>query len=306
MGLKATILDLMTELRTIQWTTPDGVTGNLFVGIWNNQLEYLLDGKLEAIPFPACFVETIANQDQHMAVGQGVTTFDPVFRIHLLHQFYNTEGSFEENTEVFDLRDSVVRKLNRFKPLMCGPFDKISEEPDYQHGNVYHYIISYRTKFTDFTGSDQDEDTGVFTVSVPPLYPIINVNKGADYYKINSVFETDVEPMCNGGVTQFVGRVTFNTNEFFGVGTIIHLDFTSNGTITGSSSSGDGYTYNSGTKQITITDPELFLSAQIIVLVSNNLCSSVRTLSMVVTAFSGLIHHGTVGTQQTLSQTYTP
>ena len=306
MGLKLTIQDFATKLGTIQVVTPDGVTQSLFVRVWNNQLEQLKAGELEAIPFPSCFIEPIVSQSQHGAIGQGVCGFDILFRVHLLHTNYNTEGSFEQNLVVFDLRDKVIRTMNRYKPLMCGPIDKISEALDFEHDNVYHYTIDFNTHFVDLTGSDQDTLTGDYTVSVPPLNIILDVNRTADYYEVNSYVTDLQQTQCTAEQSQFNSIITFNKLRFFKNGTVIQLDIDTAGEITEISATGDGFTFNETTKAVTITDISLFSSITLNIQISNPLCASVTEVTTVVSGYTGLRRNGVEGTQQPLTQTFDP
>jgi hypothetical protein len=305
MGLKATIQDFQTKLATIQQATPDGVTTDLFNRMWNNQIEQLRAGAIEAIPVPCTFLEPILTQSQHAAIGQGVCAFDILFRVHILHSHYNTEGSFEQNMLVFDLRDKIVRTLNRFKPVMCSQLDKVSEGLDFDHDNIYHYIIDFNCHFVDLTGSDQDDETGQYTVSVPPLALIINPD-GPSYFDVNSYIDTDQGADCLSGSTQFNALVTFNKLMFFANGGTIVLNITASGTIIETSATGDGFTYDDLTRTVTITDIKVFTSVRLIVLVENPSCISVVTSSIQVSSYTGLINQGVEGTQQTFNQTYNP
>lgn len=305
MGLKLTIQDFATKLGTIQVVTPDGVTQSLFVRVWNNQLEQLKAGELEAVPFPSCFIEPIVSQSQHGAIGQGVCGFNILFRVHLLHVNYNTEGSFEQNLVVFDLRDKVIRTMNRYKPLMCGPIDKISEGLDFEHDNVYHYTIDFNTHFVDLTGSDQDDETGNYTVSVPPLNLIINPD-GPSYFDVNSFASFTQEPSCQGGGTAFFTAITFNKRMFFENGTKIRLDITPSNTITDIAVTGDGFTFDDQSNEVTITDVNTFWIINIAINLLNPLCELTSELTIVVADYEGLINHGVKGTQQTFNQTFTP
>ena len=59
----------------------------------------------------------------------------------------------EQNLTIHDLRDLVFAKLSLFKPTMCSEMFKVSETMDYEHTNIYHYVIDFRTGFIDNTAS---------------------------------------------------------------------------------------------------------------------------------------------------------
>jgi hypothetical protein len=141
-----------------------------FCRIWNNQLKYMEEQKIESFPFPCSFVEVVVPQD-HSQLASGYTESDVKFRIHLGQVEYDAmDGTLEQNTSIFALRDSVVASLTYFEPTGCNRLMKIEEEQDYQHTNVYHYIITFTTSFIDTTGGI------VYQTTTPPTGLQINVS----------------------------------------------------------------------------------------------------------------------------------
>ena len=123
------------------------------VSIWNNQFDFLEDGKGYAFPFPCAFIELSTENFQN--VGESYQSIDATLNIHIGQDVYN--GSYmDENTTIFTLRDAVVRKMSNFKPSKAGNMMKTSEQQDYNHSNVYHYIISYQFHFIDNTSVKQE------------------------------------------------------------------------------------------------------------------------------------------------------
>jgi hypothetical protein len=45
---------------------------------------------------------------------------------------------------------------------------RTGETQDYEHTNLYHYIIDFITNFTDSKGSSYDSAAGKYITSVPP------------------------------------------------------------------------------------------------------------------------------------------
>lgn len=167
-GIKQPILDLLKQLATLQVTNGDGQPVQLYVDIWNNQCEYEEIGEYVDFQKPAAFVEVI-NKAEYKEIGIGFRSCDIGFRIHLVNDFYNGEGTFERNLLIFDLRDQVTALLSFFQPTACGPMVSTGEEQDYKHRNVYHFILDFITNFTDSKGSQYDPDAGKYIYTTPPI-----------------------------------------------------------------------------------------------------------------------------------------
>lgn len=143
--------------------------GVQFAAVWNNQQQYLEDGSNYTFPLPAAFVETIMGNSGQ--IGLGVGAFDVTFRIHLLHEHYNTDninGAIDQNTSVFDLRDQIIRNLNGYSPRGCSVLLRGSEQQDTDYNNVYHYTIDFQTHFIESVGSTYDGASGAYTIKEPP------------------------------------------------------------------------------------------------------------------------------------------
>ena len=152
-GIKAPILDILQKLNTLYIRNGDGQSVLPHVRIWNNQIQYLLEGQLSVFPMPAFFVEVV-NNPTYQILGQQNRSADLSFRVHIAHEFYDAQdGTFEQDLIVFDLRDQVIANLTAFKLTGCGPLEAMSEAQDYEHKNVYHYVIDFICNFTDDIGS---------------------------------------------------------------------------------------------------------------------------------------------------------
>lgn len=166
--LKDPILDLLNNLSAIQVTNKDGSTVDLYARVWNNQIRYEEEGKLYDFPKPACFVE-IVSPVQFQVIGQGYRSADLAFRLHLCQEDYNTEGTFEQDITIFDLRDLVIEAITGRKLSGCGPLDSTGEGLDYEHTNIYHYIVDFVANFTDVTGSRLNPDMwDAYQQTTPP------------------------------------------------------------------------------------------------------------------------------------------
>ncbi len=174
-GLKPVITDILDKLATIDVENQDNLTVPIYARIWNNQLDNLQEGQSYSWPRPAAFVE-IVSPATFEVIGLGFRSADIGIRIHIEHDFYNSEGTYSQDLTIFDLRDKIISAhnpdtniqsgLSQFCPTACGPLNCVSEYQDYNHGNLYHYICEFITNFTDSKGSVLDPNDGRYTEEV--------------------------------------------------------------------------------------------------------------------------------------------
>jgi len=199
-GIKPVITDLLAKLATIQVQNQDGQTVPIYSHIWNNQLAYAEDGKGYSWPRPSAFIE-IVSPAQFEIIGLGFRSADLGIRIHLVHDFFDAQdGTYEQDLTIFDLRDKVVSAhntdttkqsgLSQYCLTACGPLNCVSESQDYDHGNLYHYILEFICNFTDSKGSKYDPANGQFIeTSDPDLDLLVDlIPKPDDYVPENDYF----------------------------------------------------------------------------------------------------------------------
>jgi hypothetical protein len=119
-----------------------------FVTIWNNQFQYMQDGTIYSFPMPCALVEVQTNDTQ--SIGGYVQGSDITVVIHIGQDYYNG-SNIDENFNIFQLRDIVVKSISHFKSAKSGIFVKVSEDQDFEHSNVYHYKLTYKTQWIDET-----------------------------------------------------------------------------------------------------------------------------------------------------------
>jgi len=129
------------------------ITEFKFVTIWNNQFQYMADGSLYSFPMPCALVEVQTNDTQ--AIGGYIQGSDIEVTIHIGQDFYNG-SNMDENFNIFVLRDLVVNSISHFKSEKSSIFTKVSEEQDFEHTNVYHYKLTYKTQWIDETAKPQE------------------------------------------------------------------------------------------------------------------------------------------------------
>lgn len=154
-GIKDPLVDIMTRVKT---QLPIFQT----VRVWNNQTDHEHDGDYVAYGKPACFVEILTDV-QWEALSQGFSTADIGVKFHLVHEYYDDQaGNFEQDLVIFELRDSIIAAFNLYMPPGCGSLMKVNEVQDFDHDNVYHYIVEFVCSFVD------DKGVKATIVTTPP------------------------------------------------------------------------------------------------------------------------------------------
>jgi len=127
-----------------------GSTTITYTRVWNNQVELQQEGGIYSFPSPAAFVEIASEKEQ---LGLGFVGGDITVKVHIVHVQYDAgDGTFEQNYDVYALRDQVIQALTYYEPVGCSGMMLIDEQPDYNHNNVYHYTVSFICSFIDATG----------------------------------------------------------------------------------------------------------------------------------------------------------
>jgi hypothetical protein len=145
----------MKKLFLILYDKMIAIEGVSYCRKWNNQLSLLLEGKIELFGLPAVFIAFKTGEIQQL--GGGVQLYDPLtIEIHILDwQLDAGDGTFEQNLQVFDLKDKVFQALQKFEPgltnsdCLCGTLVRVSEEEDNNHNGVFHFIQTYQTTYVD-------------------------------------------------------------------------------------------------------------------------------------------------------------
>jgi hypothetical protein len=83
----------------------------------------------------------------------------------------NSEGSFEQNMSIYDMRDLVLQFFTKWHydttgfPYEFTPFQLIGEQPQYDHTNLYEYVLEFSTYFSQALGTAQQlqQTQGTFT-----------------------------------------------------------------------------------------------------------------------------------------------
>ena len=293
------IQEVLAQLETVQVTTADGETVPLFARVWNNQVDYIKAGELQLFQTPAVFFELVFGDGWN--IGQNYNGNDVLLRFHLVHRNYNTEGSFEQDLIIFDLRDTVCALLNRCKFTHLSPLQKVTEAQDFQHDNLYHYTIDYTSHFVD---TIDDAISAPIILNTPPITLAYELNVN----KITSLAIFQSPASCASSVTTFEVNYRFNTILYFQNGTVIKIAYNNTlGTLQDVVSTGNGYTFDSNTMEITITNINLLSNTFAFVYTFLNPgCKNEIEFDTNVDTITSLLYPGELGVQQNSSQTYTP
>lgn len=179
-GVKEPIQDLLALLAAIQVRNGDGNTVGLYSRVWNNQFKMAREGKIEAFPYPAAFVEFVSFNNL-LSIGAGVTSGDITIKIHIGQDFYDAgDGTMDQNLTIYDLKDKIIAALCDVNLTACSRLQRVAENQNNDHDNITEYVIEYTTCFTDSIGSQYDSGAGRYIQSVPPTDVAVTVQKVND------------------------------------------------------------------------------------------------------------------------------
>jgi hypothetical protein len=120
--------------------------------LWNNQLQSLKGADIESpvtLTLPGLFVEFLNLETEQLGNGNQVYA-NLIVRIHILVELEDAgDGTLAEDLAVFAIRDSVQMALQNFRPAGASEFIRQKQEMDYNHNNVYHYIMDYGCTYID-------------------------------------------------------------------------------------------------------------------------------------------------------------
>lgn len=137
---------LVQDIR--QKLTDTGVFN--WVAIWNNQIVRMKNLTEYAINNPSAYIE-ISTPDFHQ-LGEEYQGIDIDMNIHIIsNELDSGDGDIDNQMSIFGLRDAVVRAFSLYEASMGGFMVKTSETQDYNHTNLYHYIIQYKMHYIDDT-----------------------------------------------------------------------------------------------------------------------------------------------------------
>lgn len=117
------------------------------VRLWNNQIGLMEKGEQIPIPsYPAVFVDfpsIIWSQ-----LGKGKQNAQLTTRLYCVYESFATDEN-EEDLAVFDFFNSVYLAVQDFQPTQSGKLQRISEQTDIMHTNLYVWQMDFISTYTD-------------------------------------------------------------------------------------------------------------------------------------------------------------
>lgn len=123
------------------------------VYVFDDQIKRMVNGigsVYDIYNTPCVYIEI--TYDQERPLQNKLSQMDLVITFHIVMMELDAlHNNLDQNTKIFGLRDLINEKFVLFFAPQCSPFRYYSEKQDYNHGNIYHYKISYKTNYIDQT-----------------------------------------------------------------------------------------------------------------------------------------------------------
>lgn len=124
----------------------------LHTALYNNQIAYMNreQGVEESFALPAGLIEFV-NDNVPRSIGNGVQIYEPlVVRIYtIMQQLDSGTGTQNQNLDIFALKNKVYLALQNWHTEGSGTFDRTGEKQDYDHNNLYVWIMEFTTSYID-------------------------------------------------------------------------------------------------------------------------------------------------------------
>lgn len=154
---------LLAQLADFQ---PTPIT---FIRIWNNNVEWLEQGKDEvSYSLPAIFIEFVSPLNWKQ-IGNGVQTLDDLhIKIHyVMEQLDAADGTMSQNLDVLADAETLFTIIEDqyLANIPIGVLTRVGEIMDDNHDNIYHFVQEYETTWVDSAMNRPVKGK----LSVPPL-----------------------------------------------------------------------------------------------------------------------------------------
>jgi hypothetical protein len=101
------------------------------------------------------------------------------------------DGTMGQNLDIFDLKEKVTKAFRDFAPTACSTVQRTGESQNFDHDNVYEYLIDYATHMIDSKGSKYDPDDNDFILSTPPLELEVDLSNSISETESNAWIDSD-------------------------------------------------------------------------------------------------------------------
>ncbi len=148
--------------------------------LWNNQIDSLSrdpeneTGTERSYSFPVCFIG-FEIPTEYTGTGSMVQEGDVTTTLFIVNEQYDTENEIgEPNLSVFDLKQRVFTAVQNWSDDTkgVGPFNRINEETDEDHPNLYVFKQRYNVKIRDCDKADETDTTTLSEIDLT-LEPVI-------------------------------------------------------------------------------------------------------------------------------------
>ncbi len=128
--------------------------------IFDDQINEMISGKTYSYNTPSCFIEFQPGEVKN--IGANITEYrDSIWRVHLINMVLDGQNNtMEQNLSIFDVRDFVKSVMLNANISFCSKLQQSEDRLDYKHGNIYKYILGFKSNFLDNKGSLFDTDSG--------------------------------------------------------------------------------------------------------------------------------------------------
>lgn len=128
-----------TECPSIKWTR---LFNNQFVRSNDDNSDKNVE---QAFPYPCCFIE-FPGENNAISSGYGAKRIEALIRIHIGFESYKLE-----DLAMFDIAAEVQEALENYATDGVTPLIYQSQKMDYDHDNVYIYMLDFVTQWSDET-----------------------------------------------------------------------------------------------------------------------------------------------------------
>ena len=148
--MKQFVIDIIERIKT--------ATGVQFVALFNQQYQRILSGQDDGedgflFLTPAVFIEFDFSDVRQL--GAGYQMYEVRTKLHIVDlQADAADGTLDQNLQIFDIKNDVFLKVQKFKPTKGSEMVRVSEIPDYSHNNLYIWQQEYVNTLVANEGKD--------------------------------------------------------------------------------------------------------------------------------------------------------
>lgn len=170
----------MTDGVIAETYLPDKTKLFQWIDIWNAQTEKMHEGDFPTVK-PCIYIEVDLGDGTNLP--SAITLYSDVrIKFHIVD--WQIDGSVQAgglvgtnnriaglgtNLEIFKWRDMVKAAMDKYRAGNFGTMAVIKDFQDFNHTGIYHYVIEFKTSFSDLKGSYYDPEQTKWVVREPPL-----------------------------------------------------------------------------------------------------------------------------------------